>query len=270
MLCVLTVGCATTEKKTRAGIWHTVRPGDTIGAIANRYHVTAQEIAEWNNIQNLNVILPGRRLNIPPTQHSRITAEAFRRSDWGRKPDTVTTFHGQFAWPVRGPIHSAFGIRGGRRHDGVDIGAKQGTPIHAAADGTVAFCGKLSGYGNLIILRHRDRYYSAYAHNSRHHVKTGQAVKQGDVIAAVGATGRTSGPHLHFEIRRGQIARNPLFFLNQSPTQDVRVAGRKPTHVEPQVAQRDVPAPTAGKPKWRKYTPQQEWNQVANKVFRKQ
>lgn len=277
VLCLALVGCATTGKKPRSGTWYTVRAGDSLGTIASRFKVSTQEIAEWNNIQNLHRILPGRRLSIPPAQRSRITKEEFRPADWGKKSDAIKTFHGQFAWPVRGPVHSYFGIRAGaRRHDGIDIGAKHGTPIQAAADGVVAYTGQLSGYGQLVIIRHADRYYSAYAHNSRHFVKTGQRVKQGERIAAVGATGRASGPHLHFEIRRGQIARNPLFFLAPRNSEEQQIAVREKRAIGPMdpLAVRDAAAtPTVasadGKNKWRKFVPEHEWNNEINKVFRR-
>lgn len=274
LVCMVLVsgGCATTGTKQRSGTWYTVCPGDTLGDIAHRFHVTTQEIAEWNNVQNLNRLLPGKRLNIPPAQRSRITKEEFRRADWGKQSAGIKTFHGQFAWPVRGPVHSYFGIRGTRRHDGIDIGAKRGTPILAAADGVVAYTGKLSGYGQLIILRHPDRYYTAYAHNARHFVRTGQRVKKGERIAAVGMTGRTSGPHLHFEIRRGQVARNPLFFLAPRNADEQRIAAREPKAIGPTegVAARGAAGASAGaNNQWRKFVPQHEWNNEINKVFRR-
>jgi len=124
------------------------------------------------------------------------------------KKGTVT-----FEWPVEGIFMSKFGPRRGRHHDGIDVSAPAGTPIKAAADGKVIFSGRFCGYGNLILLRHDNDYFTAYAHNRANLVDEGKRVAQGEVIAEVGRTGRTTGNHLHFEVRRGQKAMDPLSFL---------------------------------------------------------
>ncbi|MBI4367509.1 MAG: peptidoglycan DD-metalloendopeptidase family protein [Deltaproteobacteria bacterium] len=200
----------------RGGQFYLVRAGDTIWQIARMWRVPVQDIAEWNNVQDPNVIRAGQKLYIPGAKKtpgaSRSSAAAVVRRGSGEN-DTIRLYHGRFQWPVEGPVHSQFGIRGDRRHDGIDIGARAGMPIHAAADGVVAYSSTLSGYGHLLILKHPEKYYSAYAHNARNLVKVGQRVRQGEVIARVGSTGHATGPHLHFEIRHGQKARNPLFFL---------------------------------------------------------
>ncbi len=118
-----------------------------------------------------------------------------------------------FTWPLKGPVMSLFGIRHGRRHDGIDISAPRGTPVYAAADGEVVFSGTMRGYGNLILVRHWSDYYTAYSHNSANLVDEGKKVRQGDTIAEVGRTGRATGNHLHFEIRRGQDAIDPMGLL---------------------------------------------------------
>ncbi len=119
-----------------------------------------------------------------------------------------------FIWPLKDfTFMSGFGIRRGRRHDGIDLAAKSGTPIKAAADGKVVFSGRMRGYGNLILLKHDQGYFTAYAHNRRNLVSKGKDVKQGEVVAQVGRTGRATGNHVHFEIRQGQEAMDPLNFL---------------------------------------------------------
>jgi murein DD-endopeptidase MepM/ murein hydrolase activator NlpD len=110
-------------------------------------------------------------------------------------------------------VTSGFGPRRGRFHDGIDIAAPVGAPISAAADGEVAYSSTLPGSGNVIILRHGRGYATVYAHNQRHHVKDGQRVRRGQRIAEVGRTGRTTGPNLHFEVRKDNVAKNPLYFL---------------------------------------------------------
>jgi murein DD-endopeptidase MepM/ murein hydrolase activator NlpD len=104
-------------------------------------------------------------------------------------------------------------VRGGRRHDGIDISAPEGTAIHAASEGTVIFAGEQSGYGSIVILKHEGGIVTLYAHASKLLVDEGARVRRGDPIARVGQTGRTTGPHLHFEVRDGTRPRNPLLYL---------------------------------------------------------
>lgn len=116
--------------------------------------------------------------------------------------------------PSRGAITSNFGKRWGRMHYGVDIAANAGTPIYAAMDGTVAVSGWESGYGNVIKINHSNGTQSIYGHCSKLFVKAGQAVKKGQKIGAVGSTGNSTGPHLHFEIRINGKPVNPISYLN--------------------------------------------------------
>ncbi len=219
-------GCATSFDKR--GRYHRVRHGDSIWRIAKSYRVDVQELAEFNNILHPADVQPGMRIYMPdkgkkggykklpfgqdvaapPGKRGRY---AGRRGNKYSKP--IKTYRGRFIWPVDGQLSSPFGMRNGRRHDGIDIRGRTGTPIKAAAKGKVVFSGKMRGYGNIILVRHSDDFFSAYAHNNRNRVKKGQEVKQGQVIGDVGRTGRATGSHLHFEIRHGQTARNPLFFL---------------------------------------------------------
>ena len=117
-----------------------------------------------------------------------------------------------YIWPAKGTLTSGYGWRWGRMHKGIDIAAPVGTPIMAAASGEVIFAGWNSGgYGNLVKLKHHDGSITFYAHNHRVLVNNGQRVKQGQLIAEMGSTGRSTGPHLHFEIRpNGSTAINPM------------------------------------------------------------
>jgi len=117
------------------------------------------------------------------------------------------------AWPLQGVLYGRYGVRGGRRHDGIDIAAPEGTPVLAAAAGRVIYAGEQAGYGALVILKHDDGLVTLYAHNSRVLVSEGERVRSGQPISRVGETGRTTGPHLHFEVREGTRPRNPLLFL---------------------------------------------------------
>ena len=117
-----------------------------------------------------------------------------------------------FIWPVSGPITSGFGWRWGRMHEGVDIGAACGTPIRAAASGTIVYAGWMDGYGNLIVIDHGGGFATAYGHQSALYVGDGP-VSQGQTIGAVGSTGHSTGCHLHFEIRVNGTPVDPLGYL---------------------------------------------------------
>jgi murein DD-endopeptidase MepM/ murein hydrolase activator NlpD len=116
-------------------------------------------------------------------------------------------------WPVSGPVVSPFGMRWGRMHEGIDIAAGSGTPIAAAASGTVISAGWLGGYGNLVVIDHGGGLATAYAHLSGYAVGSGQSVSQGQVVGYVGCTGHCFGPHLHFEVRVNGAAVDPLGYL---------------------------------------------------------
>ena len=126
--------------------------------------------------------------------------------------DTTPSSSG-LIWPVSGPVTSGFGMRWGRMHEGIDIGAGTGTPIHAAASGRVIYAGWMSGYGNFVIIDHGHSLATAYGHQSRIAVSNGQSVTQGQVIGYVGCTGHCFGPHLHFEVRVNGSVVNPMGYL---------------------------------------------------------
>jgi murein DD-endopeptidase MepM/ murein hydrolase activator NlpD len=126
---------------------------------------------------------------------------------------TQTPSNAGLIWPVQGPVTSPFGWRWGRMHEGIDIGVGYGTPIHAAAGGTVIYCGWEEGYGNFVVIDHGGNLATAYGHQSSIAVTCGQQVNQGDVIGYVGCTGHCFGPHLHFEVRVNGNPVDPLGYL---------------------------------------------------------
>ena len=126
---------------------------------------------------------------------------------------TGTPSSSGLVWPVNGTVVSGFGWRWGRMHEGIDISASSGTPIWAAAAGTVIHAGWLGGYGNLVVVDHGDGLATAYAHASAILVGVGQLVSQGETVSLVGSTGNSSGPHLHFEVRVNGVAVDPLLYL---------------------------------------------------------
>ena len=197
---------------------HVVAPGETLSAIGAAYGVDYRDLARANGISDPNRVVVGRRLAIPRTGERH----AHLRRAVDRPPSTAPT---AFRWPLDGgTLTSGFGRRGGANHDGIDIAARGGLAIGAAAPGRVIYAGRLRGYGKVVIVDHGGGYASVYAHNADNKVRVGADVSAGEVIATVGQTGQASGPHLHFEIRKDNVARDPLRFL---PARPIRAASRR-------------------------------------------
>jgi len=207
--CGLVGGCA-----TQRDVFHRVRYGDTLYRIGKAYGVAPDTIARANAISDPSRIEIGTELLIPgATRRVPVDIVTPQATD-GNPVSRGEVPHGGLGWPVvGGTLSSGFGQRGQSVHDGIDISAPAGTPVLAAADGEVIYSDSLRGYGNVIILRHRGGYATVYAHNRTNDVRDGQRVRRGDVIGAVGDTGRTTGANLHFEVRKDNVARNPLHFL---------------------------------------------------------
>ncbi len=203
-LLVTLVGCA-----TGPGVYHTVKEGETLWRISKTYGVEMQTIAEYNEIYDPNLIYKGQRLFIPGARKSR----EVKLYPGERAEGEISVKKGYFGWPTEGLVYSLFGIRWGRMHKGIDISGHSGTPIVAPREGKVTFTGWKGGYGNTIIIEHPDNFKTLYAHLKAIKVKVGDTVKMGDVIGLMGSTGRSTGPHLHFEVHKDGVARNPLFFL---------------------------------------------------------
>jgi len=142
----------------------------------------------------------------PTTQAAKAPVAAVRRSS------------GSLHWPLRGVLYARFGRKGKSPHDGIDLAAPAGTPVRTAAEGSVLFAGPQQGYGLLVIIEHAHGLVTVYAHNRDLRVRTGQTVRESQVIATVGESGKTSGPHLHFEVRQDGAPVDPLDFLGPPPT----------------------------------------------------
>jgi murein DD-endopeptidase MepM/ murein hydrolase activator NlpD len=151
-----------------------------------------------------------RTYNLPAQQRSQVATGTFNQPTGDRAAELI--------WPARGSLSSRYGRRWGRMHQGIDIAGPTGTPIVAAADGVVVASGYSSGgYGNVIDVQHADGSFTRYGHNSRLLAGVGQQVKQGQNIAEMGSTGRSTGPHLHFEYHSGSgNAVNPMAYLPSS------------------------------------------------------
>lgn len=208
------------------GVIHHVARGENLYRIGLRYGVPAKEIARVNGIRDVTELRIGQRLFIPKDAGKRrasvssrrpkgepsssgSSAEARRRAEKSRKEKRGL----DFIWPARGKLSSKFGRRWGRNHEGIDIAAPTGTPIFAAEAGRVTFAGRQGGYGKVVIVKHAGRYKTLYAHASKLVVRTGQFVERGQKIAEVGSTGRSTAPHLHFEVVRAGTKQNPMGYL---------------------------------------------------------
>jgi murein DD-endopeptidase MepM/ murein hydrolase activator NlpD len=130
-------------------------------------------------------------------------------------PSDATADCAAMLWPVEGPLSSPFGPREGRVHVGIDVAVAEDTPVRAACDGVVAYAGSgLRGYGNVVIVQHAAELATVYAHNRALEVRKGDVVTRGQIIARSGQTGHATAPHLHFEVRKDSIARDPLGYLS--------------------------------------------------------
>ncbi len=186
--------------------YYIVQPGDNIHSIAFLLETTPDRLQAANRWADPARLQAGMRLAIPGRAGAAENA---------REPPPVASTNtlpgdADYIWPLRSfEVTSRFGNRYGRQHHGIDLSAPRGTPVHASADGRVKFAGFKSGYGHMIVINHGNGIETAYAHNERNLVRIGQRVTQGEVIAHVGRSGRTSGYHLHFEYRHNGQALDP-------------------------------------------------------------
>ena len=216
----LSIACCSSAKfiplppRVVSGIYHPVGKGETLWRICKTYNADLQEVAELNSIKDASQIKVGDKLFIPGAKKIR-RVQVYRKEP-PKKKVVIKQSKGRFAWPVKGRVVAYFGIKkGGTKYDGIDIRAPLGTLIKAADGGKVVFSNKMSGYGNIIILKHKDNYTTVYAHNLTNLVKEGSWVRKGTPIASLGHSHNPSAsPSLHFQIRRYNKARNPLFYLN--------------------------------------------------------
>jgi lipoprotein NlpD len=213
------VSRAPMHPETPRGSWYVVSRGETLDDIAKRAGVPAEDILEINGLTRPDEVKPGRLIFVLAPDASSVTPEVAASAAPGQgHGDAAAARGGRLLWPLANVPHtvgSPFGTREGRAHEGIDLPAPTGTPVIAAADGAVVYAGDgIRGYGNLVVLQHPGDLLTVYAHNSAIYVSQGQTVRAGDRVAAVGQTGRATGPHLHFEVRQGQIPRDPMGYLS--------------------------------------------------------
>ncbi|QSQ14887.1 M23 family metallopeptidase [Myxococcus landrumensis] len=231
---------------------HRVAPGETVYRIARTYGLTVEELKDANGIKDVRTLSVGQELTIPGVERSvpveapeTLAAEAdpepvrtsrdapprrggpvvARREEPPRRPSSRPgaarprlATQGMIDWPLKGVLYGRFGKKGREPHDGIDLAAPSGTPVKTAQEGTVLYAGEQRGYGNIVIVEHSNRLITLYAHNRDLRVRTGQKVRREQVIATVGESGKTSGPHLHFEVRLDGKPVDPLDYLGPMPS----------------------------------------------------
>lgn len=217
-----------------------VRPDDTLYGISRTFDISVTQLARQNDLRKPFRIRAGDTLRLPSVRQEEMQelkpvqlaalpghkpdgpAVASRPVESVSKSLPVPTKtppraygDGRFAWPVDGPVISTYGPKkDGLHNDGLNIRAPRGTPVRAAENGVVVYAdNQLSGFGNLVLIRHEDRWMTAYAHLDKSMVKRGQEIRRGETIGTVGQTGAVDTPQLHFEIRRGTEALNPQPYL---------------------------------------------------------
>jgi len=195
------------------GATHIVQKGETLYRIAKTYGVDPKDLLEVNGLTDARSLKPGMEIFVPgasrPLEVTPLPPGVEPPAD-PLAPAGAPPVAGKLRWPVKGVLYRGFGVKQGQRHDGIDLSAPEGTLVQAAAAGDVIYTGRQSGYGLIVILRHDGNLITLYAHNSAVLVKDGDRVAAGTPIAKVGQSGRTTGPHLHFEVRDGTRPRDPI------------------------------------------------------------
>ncbi len=199
------------------GVIHKVAKGETIKAISIKYGVSADTIIATNGLSDSGLLSVGQSLIIPggqkTTSRTSSTNTSYRAVDIVKdlvKPESAKPQGNKMQWPTVGYRITQYYSW---RHTGLDIANKTGTPLYAADAGVVEFSGWSNGYGNNIVINHGGGKKTRYAHASKLYVKKGDEVSKGEAIAAMGSTGRSTGPHIHFEVIVNGQRLNPLNYI---------------------------------------------------------
>lgn len=193
-----------------SGVYHTVAEGDTLESIAEQYKASVEDIVhfEGNYMEEPPTLAIGQKLIVPGGRKPYKVRHVVAWS--GEIPAGVERGSGVFGWPMSGYITQRYH----EYHLAVDIAAPQGTPIKAADSGYVAVVGRSDyGYGRYVLIDHGNGFQTLYAHFSVIYVKVGQSVGKGQTIGLCGSTGKSTGPHVHFEIKLNGVRRNPMIYL---------------------------------------------------------
>ena len=196
------------------GVYHTVQKGDTAAKLAKKYKTSADKITGFgaNGLKEPYTLTVGQQLMIPGGEKQVVVYQPnyYPMTKVGSAPKGAAKGSGRFAWPTRGYLSQRYWSH----HVGIDIANSTGTPVLAADDGYVVMAGRDTwGYGNQVVIDHGNGFWTRYAHLQKILVKAGQSVKKNEKIGLMGSTGRSTGPHLHFEVIQNSVRRNPLSYL---------------------------------------------------------
>ncbi len=202
--------------------YYVVKRGDTGTNIAKRHGVQVSTLMRINNIRKPYMLSVGQKLKLPGGA-SRAAPDIAKNKAGGTKTVAVQKKNlaapprsgNGFSWPIKGKILSAYGPKSeGQKNEGINIAGKLGAPVRAAQSGVVVYANNgIDGYGNLLLIKHSGGWMTAYAHNERLLVTTGQKIARGQIIARVGKSGGAKVPQLHFEIRKGRQTYDPAKYL---------------------------------------------------------
>jgi murein DD-endopeptidase MepM/ murein hydrolase activator NlpD len=242
--------------RKKDGVYHTVTQGVTLYRISQAYKIPIAKLMEANRLSSPSAVKVGQKLFIPgakavlpvepyvplssaekkklerslepedlpptslPREEFKERGEAEKPPWWGKELDII--------WPIQGKITSPFGPRGKRFHGGIDIRSPSFQEVKAAMDGEVILARHTqTGYGNVVFLRHDQGFLTIYGHLNVIMAKEGEGVRQGQSIGGVGSTGRSTGPHLHFELRHNSLPLNPLPLLPPTIEELLEKASKK-------------------------------------------
>ena len=194
------------------GIYYTVAKGDTVAKLAKTYKTTVEKIVgfEANELEDPYTLAQGQQIMLPDGRKQVVPSNYYPMTRVGSAPSNAPKGSGRFAWPTQGLLTQRYWSG----HLGIDIANRTGVPVRAADDGYVVMAGRDTwGYGNQVLIDHGNGYMTRYAHLDSIKVKAGDAVQRNQQIGTMGNTGRSTGPHLHFEILYNRQRRNPLGFL---------------------------------------------------------
>jgi murein DD-endopeptidase MepM/ murein hydrolase activator NlpD len=203
------------------GIMYELKEMDSLKLICKKYKSDVKAVMEINNLnENPSGLVPGKSIFLPGAkpiikieEKKAVNKMQFAYRKYNNKRQ-------MFILPVQSVVTSHFGYRnnatgyrGREFHAGIDLRGRVGCPMAASADGQVIYNGYMSGYGKLLIIRHSNGFTTRYAHNSANLVSEGTYVRQNQIIALAGVTGRSTGPHIHFEIRKNNVPQNPVHYV---------------------------------------------------------
>jgi murein DD-endopeptidase MepM/ murein hydrolase activator NlpD len=194
------------------GAYHRVAKGETLQGIADKYKVSPEAIISYggNQLTESSTLVAGQRLIIPGGVMPQVARQQVVSHRTTQAPEGASVGSGSFVWPMTGQLSQGYW----EGHRAIDIASRARPPVSAADAGFISYVqSSNTGYGRMVIIDHGNGYQTLYAHLEAFYVKVGQSVARGEVIGKCGSSGNSTGPHLHFEVLRNGVRRNPFLYL---------------------------------------------------------